>query len=147
MRSRRSSGRSTRKVAEVKPIRFTRHEMEELDPSRELTAQELATIRTIGDATPEAALVRCQIDGATVAAACVDRCGTVELIISAAECPRFSPASGRVAEGVWREGQDSAQTVLLFAYEGVLSRLETYRHDGEVPTGLPPVDELPTWAG
>jgi hypothetical protein len=77
----------------------------------------------------------------------VDRCGTIELTVSAAECPRFSPAGGRVAEGVWREAEGSAQTVLLFAYEGMLDRLETYRHDGEVPTGLPPVDEVPTWAG
>lgn len=121
--------------------------MEELNPPRELTAHELATIRTIGDTTSDAALVRCQIERASVRAVCVDRCGTIEFTVSSTECPRFSPASGRVAEGVWREGKDSAQTVLLFAHDGVLDRLETYRHDGEVPSGLPVVDELPTWAG
>ena len=127
-------------------IRFTKHVMAELEPPRELTAHEQTTMRTIADATPDAASARCQIDRARVSAECVDHCGTIELIVSIAGCSRLDPP-GRIAEGVWREGQESAQSVLPFAHEGVLDRLETYRHDGEVPTGLPPVDELPTWAG
>jgi hypothetical protein len=133
--------------ANVKPVRFTRHEMKELNPPRELTAHERATIRTIGDATSDAAVVRCQLDRASVSAACVDRCGTIGLIVSPGGCPRLSSAIARVGEGVWREGKELTQTVLLFADEGLLVHLETYRHDGEVPTGLPPVDELPSWAG
>ena len=62
-------------------------------------------------------------------------------------CPKLGRKGGPLAEGEWRSGEDSAQAVLLHVEAGVLDYLETYRHDGQVPKGLPPAAELTTWAG
>ena len=113
-------------------VRFTSHDLAELDPPRELTAHERSVLRALVSATPDAASALCQINHALVLAECAQGCGTVELApVSPKVCPRLKRENGPLAEGEWRSGQASAQTVLLHVEAGMLDYLETYRHDGQ----------------
>ncbi len=127
-------------------VTFTSHDLAELDPPRELTAHEGSVLRALVSATPDAASALCQIDHARVLAECTQGCGTVELTVLPHVCPKLKRENGPFAEGEWRRGEDSAQSVLLHAEAGVLNYLETYRHDGQVPRGLPPAEKLTSWA-
>lgn len=126
-------------------IRFTNHDMAELDPPRDLTAHERSVMHKLVDITPDAEPARCQIEHARVSAECTERCGTIELVVPTRECPTLSLGRGPLAEGEWHAREELAQTVLLFCDAGVLDYLETYRHNGEVPGGLPPAEDLTTW--
>lgn len=127
-------------------IRFTNHEMEVIDPPRALSISERSVLYAMAKASGEAGPAVCQIDSALVSAECMDRCGTVEFVVAARACPKLQSCNGPLAEAESHSGEPSAQTVLLFTRDCLLDYLETYRHDGQVPQGLPAADELTIWA-
>lgn len=121
----------------MKDVRFTDHELVEIQPPRDLTPHERSVLELLIGESSLAAAARCQLDRASVSAECIDRCGTIELEVPTEPCPPLGSDPGLLADGEAAIKGDVHQAVLLFGEAGRIRYLETYRTDGQRPAGLP----------
>ena len=122
-------------------VRFTKHQLVELAAPRPLTPHELQVLERLVLGS-EVAL--CQVAHATVTEECADHCGSVVFAVPRDACGEIPRGNGLLANAEWRRGNEisDVQDVLLFVEDGLLSLLETYRGDGQVPAGLPQPADL-----
>lgn len=123
-------------------IKFTEHEFEDLAEPRQMTERERAMLLALVDGSGASSSATCQATNARVSSECVHLCGSIRFTVDVDQCGLLELPDGLVANAEVRLGTQPAQDLLLFAVNGRIDHLETYREDGTNPGGLPTVGEL-----